>query len=355
MGNTIGTPDWQRGTVSSQSLLATVPGDVVGVDFVIPANVEVLWVVVDGVSTPPLVISARTVDTFVELPSFNVPNGALATSTFFAVLVSSVIDSNVRISFSTGPGGTWQVIAESSGRFTLDVAAASTVITPGASSASSNAVLVAGSDGTDARYLSTNALGQLQVEIANMIIPSPTVTGPDAYGDPAVVGVSADYARGDHDHGLPAASAAGPLSVTQYGPTTDPVYAISSTAMTAIDTTNLTTSSFTVPITGNIKVTISGLVQVGSLAGYVSMAMLNHSGGAQVGDTVWAANTNAISASEYLPFLRTILIKGLTAGSSMQLDMAAYSSISGNYVRCLVSSTPAKTDYGPIMILVEAA
>ena len=33
--------------------------------------------------------------------------------------------------------------------------------------------------------------------------PATTVVGPDAYGAPAVVGVSTKYARGDHDHGLP--------------------------------------------------------------------------------------------------------------------------------------------------------
>ncbi len=33
------------------------------------------------------------------------------------------------------------------------------------------------------------------------------VTGPDAYGAAAAVGVSTDYARSDHDHGLPAAIA----------------------------------------------------------------------------------------------------------------------------------------------------
>jgi hypothetical protein len=33
------------------------------------------------------------------------------------------------------------------------------------------------------------------------ISPATTVTGPDTYGDPAVVGVGTNYARDDHDHG----------------------------------------------------------------------------------------------------------------------------------------------------------
>lgn len=38
------------------------------------------------------------------------------------------------------------------------------------------------------------------------IQPSDTVTGPDAYGAAASAGTSAEYSRGDHNHGLPAAS-----------------------------------------------------------------------------------------------------------------------------------------------------
>ncbi len=37
--------------------------------------------------------------------------------------------------------------------------------------------------------------------------PASTVTGPDAFGDPAVVGTSTDFSRADHDHGLPSAPA----------------------------------------------------------------------------------------------------------------------------------------------------
>ena len=38
--------------------------------------------------------------------------------------------------------------------------------------------------------------------------PATTVTGPDAFGAAAVVGVGTLYARNDHDHGLPAAPGA---------------------------------------------------------------------------------------------------------------------------------------------------
>lgn len=42
--------------------------------------------------------------------------------------------------------------------------------------------------------------------------PASSVTGPDAYGAAAFVGTTQTYALGDHDHGLPAAPASGPLA-----------------------------------------------------------------------------------------------------------------------------------------------
>lgn len=50
--------------------------------------------------------------------------------------------------------------------------------------------------------------------------PASTVTGPDAYGAAAVVGTSTDFARADHDHGLPAvptAAAVGAVPTSEVG------------------------------------------------------------------------------------------------------------------------------------------
>jgi hypothetical protein len=48
--------------------------------------------------------------------------------------------------------------------------------------------------------------------------PSNTVTGPDAYSSPAIVGTSTLFSRGDHDHGLPAAPAGSTPATTVVGP-----------------------------------------------------------------------------------------------------------------------------------------
>ena len=57
--------------------------------------------------------------------------------------------------------------------------------------------------------------------------PSTTVTGPDAFGAAAVVGVGTTYSRADHNHGLPAAPAglspvAGVISTANYAQPTIP-------------------------------------------------------------------------------------------------------------------------------------
>src|SRR5665213_1428390 len=53
-------------------------------------------------------------------------------------------------------------------------------------------------------------------------VPSPTVVGPDAYGGASAPGISLDYSRGDHHHGLPAAPSASYDSLTGPGKTATP-------------------------------------------------------------------------------------------------------------------------------------
>jgi hypothetical protein len=145
-----------------------------------------------------------------------------------------------------------------------------------------------------------------------------------------------------------------PLSETQYGPPSDPAYTINTSAMTAVDTTNLTTASFTVPSTGKIKVTVSGSIKNASTLIIVYLAMLNHSGGAQVGDTCSAGCTTGYSSPT--PFTKIYLITGLTPSVSLQLDLAMYTPSAGTTtLSALVTTTPAKNDAGPITILIENA
>lgn len=56
--------------------------------------------------------------------------------------------------------------------------------------------------------MSDDLIGGIAINPSGGGTPASSVTGPDAYNSPSVVGVSTAYARADHDHGLPAANAA---------------------------------------------------------------------------------------------------------------------------------------------------
>ena len=63
--------------------------------------------------------------------------------------------------------------------------------------------------------VTANLLTQIS---AGGVSPATTVTGPDAFGAAAVVGVGTTFARADHDHGLPAAPAVPAAATTVTGP-----------------------------------------------------------------------------------------------------------------------------------------
>lgn len=104
------------------------------------------------------------------------------------------------------------------------------------------------------------------------IQPSDTVTGPDAYGAAASPGTSDEYSRGDHNHGLPAASG-GSLTVA-YGSITSPVAVGTGTTTLAqtgfLDPGNwIIQAGFTVKTTAalNMDIVAAGLQGVASTNG----------------------------------------------------------------------------------------
>ena len=83
--------------------------------------------------------------------------------------------------------------------------------------------------------------------------PATTVTGPDSYGSPAVVGTGTTYARNDHDHGLPAApavaltNASGQLATDVSVPTTT-LTTVLTTASLAVGTWLINASLYAVAL-----------------------------------------------------------------------------------------------------------
>jgi hypothetical protein len=196
--------------------------------------------------------------------------------------------------------------------------------------------------------------------------PATSVVGPDAYGAAAAVGVGTSYARNDHDHGLPAAPAdlplaggtmsgaiamgahkitglangsapqdaacfgqitggggGGLLARVQYAPSVLTTYSTASATPSAMDATNLTIS-FTAPASGDVLVRLSACANQGDLPRSGYFCLLDHTTGAQVGDSQYVVgpNTSTFTLAVSVPFLVT----GLAPGTAYQYDWGFFES-----------------------------
>jgi hypothetical protein len=180
--------------------------------------------------------------------------------------------------------------------------------------------------------------------------PATTVTGPDAFGDPAVVGTGLSYARDDHDHGLPASSGGGGglLARVYYAPTSYNNNLSSSTSLVVVDPFNLTIP-FTVPASGDVLVRLTGICLVPA-ATYGYWALFDHTSHAQVGDTALAGQS--FTATVSIPFL----ITGLTPGANLQYDWAYACSSTAVYLPVQgAQGIPSGVNGGPAIMEVWAA
>jgi hypothetical protein len=193
--------------------------------------------------------------------------------------------------------------------------------------------------------------------------PATSVTGPDSYGSPAVVGTSLAYARQDHDHGLPAAGGGGGLlACVQYAPAVFQSYATFTDIPAVVDSTDLTIA-FTAPASGKVLIRLTAVAQVLDSTGQTGYwCLMDHTTGAQVGtsvlvETVTSGTTAAADVA--WPFSIPILVTGLTPGSAYQYDWGFFEGSHGPggfhmYVQGGTGVLP--TSYaGPAMMEVWAA
>jgi hypothetical protein len=113
----------------------------------------------------------------------------------------------------------------------------------------------------------------------------------------------------------------GVLAVAQYAPTDTATYTTTSTTPVAIDSTNLTVS-FTVPGSGKVVVELEANA-TGNAAGGSYYALLNHTGGAQVGG---ATAYNLLDNTTVASPSKSIYLTGLTPNDVLQLDWAWFTS-----------------------------
>lgn len=117
----IDTPDYQRGVVSAQTLLATVPGTTTAVTVGVPPNAETLVVSVPNLSTAtvPSVFGLTSGQRYAGAAVAQT-TGVLASPTWFFD-VSSVTDDQVQVEFPALLDRTWYVYADAAAHVVADL------------------------------------------------------------------------------------------------------------------------------------------------------------------------------------------------------------------------------------------
>lgn len=161
-------------------------------------------------------------------------------------------------------------------------------------------------------------------------------------------------ARSGADKSILGAGVGAVLAAVQYAPSTLSDYSVTTTGTpAALDTTNLT-ASFTVPPSGNVIVRFSASMKAANLD--LGFALLNHSGGAQLGKTL--SNVMApVTSAQVLRLACEWLLTGQTPGATLGIDIAAGISAAGTAHVYAMGHTGAVNDskVGPALIVVQAA
>lgn len=178
--------------------------------------------------------------------------------------------------------------------------------------------------------LATLTAGKQDVPVSGWSKGSLLVGAADGSADTLPVGAAGTVLTAQTDGSLAFATGANPfLALADYTGITGSFAG----ALTALNTTSLTVS-FAVPASGKVLIRASGLMNR-SYSGSGDLAAIgwkNHSGGATVGrqQTIWYWPNPSASSGDSLPFSRAQTITGLTAGSTLQLDLAGIQTGSGS-------------------------
>ena len=160
MSINVGTPDWQRGVVSAQKLLATFPaGQALGV-VDLPSNVSSLIVLIENNHVAQLSgCQGMTSGSDYPVAPYST-TGSGYQHNAWVVAVGSAQDSQVTLVWNAAPTEPWVVIGDASTRMVADLSLLN-VTAPPQNFALGNALIVAGVDGSNAYALATDQSGVL--------------------------------------------------------------------------------------------------------------------------------------------------------------------------------------------------
>lgn len=156
----IDTPDGQYGTVNPQQLIGEFIGVTSAQTVTLPPNAESILIFLQGAVVESLAL-VQGVTTGCHYSFSEMPIGPPGGNPIYVVSVVPAMDDQLEIGFSSyATGLTYYVVADSGIRQVLDVYLAN-IVGIANEAAPVSALLVAGSDGTELRPLSTDSNGRL--------------------------------------------------------------------------------------------------------------------------------------------------------------------------------------------------
>lgn len=175
----VDTPDYQRGVVSAQKLLATVPGGTAAATVGLPPNVETLVVVVPGFDlTSATCVGVTSNATYPGIATRTGQGAGLTTAMYFDV--SAALDASVTVTAGAAPNNTWYIYGDSGVHITTDLGLDTTLV--GAGYRGLNAVGTTALDpnvqnASPLPVVATQSSGQVACLTAGatMIVPAPAV------------------------------------------------------------------------------------------------------------------------------------------------------------------------------------
>ena len=180
MSQVIGSPDWQRGVVKSEKLLATVAAGVTTATVAVPANVTRLIVAWQGYinATSVEVADATTGMTY---PGMQLEtSGVASNSYFYEFQVSTVLGDTVNVTINAVLAThQWYVISASDTDI-VNVPALSNLVQSWNIATNQVGINALGTDGTDSRILSVDSNGRQVPLVPTAGIDKAVVAGANA-------------------------------------------------------------------------------------------------------------------------------------------------------------------------------
>jgi hypothetical protein len=160
----VGTPDWQRGVVNAQKLLAAEVGTSTAVTVGVPLNTEVILVYIPGTGPVAEISTVLGVSSGDYYPSVLMLKRG-GDFSIYAIPVAPSVDPSITITLNTAPGAEWYVVSDTGGRFVADMAIGSITYSAGQAQADAGVGII----GQDSSFTGR----MVRVDVDGRLVPTP--------------------------------------------------------------------------------------------------------------------------------------------------------------------------------------